>query len=93
MNREERRKQAAIEARATKPRSVVVYAESTSRVSVDTTLYEVDFNRSYTFEFEANGRFYRWTGARAQREDDLAIFDYQDGKNGVMTEIPAMGEG
>ena len=85
MNREERRRAASIEATATKTREVVATLTTVANITVDAD--NIDFNRSYTFEIEDYGRKYRWTGARANRVDDMAVFDYQDGKNGVLTDI------
>ncbi|MGR4927237.1 hypothetical protein ACIPUD_10535 [Bradyrhizobium sp. CAR08] len=87
MNREERRKAAAIEARATRTRSIVADVKIVGYIELNTESVEIDFNRTYTFEVEDNGRLYRWTGARAERRGDLAVFDYQDGKNGRMVEM------
>lgn len=44
----------------------------------------IDFDATYTFEFEHEGRSFRWLSARPTRVGDLAVFDYLDGMNGTM---------
>jgi hypothetical protein len=55
----------------------------------------IDFDATYRFEIHQDGRFYLWTGVRARREGERAIFDYGKGLNGTLTEcdsIVGLGE-
>ncbi len=48
---------------------------------------EIDFDSTYQFEVTQDGEIYLWSGARPRRVGDIAVFDWQNGSNGLLTKL------
>jgi hypothetical protein len=61
---------------------IVAKMERELRIVMDPT--GIDPDATYQFRIEQDGRVYMWSGAKAVIEDGQALFDYQNGLNGIL---------
>lgn len=54
---------------------------------------EINFDSTYQFEIAEGDRVYLWTGVKPQRVGDVAVFDWDDGRNGMLVEMSKTSRG
>ncbi len=55
--------------------------------------YDINFDATYQFEITEGDTLYLWSGVKAERVGDVAVVDWRDGRNGLMTEMSKTSRG